>query len=184
MSRLEGFRGEYLWEFEIAQGQIVAAAEAFPAAKYDWRPHAGARSVSEVLVHVATGTLMLLDFIGDPIPVDLYGELPAPGQARFLAILRRNDELGHSMRDKTAVVELLQRALNTARDVFTQSADADLARPMHFFGEQTTARRAWLRLLTHTHEHMGQMIGYLRANAIAPSWPDWRPDRRARDANS
>jgi hypothetical protein len=183
MSRPEGFRGEYLWEFEIAQRQIVAVAEAFPAAKYDWRPDPAARSVSEVLAHVATGTLMLLDFIGSPLPADLYGELPAPGQDRFLAILRRNDELGLTVREKTAVVDLLRRSLSTAYEAFTATTEADLARPMHFFGELTTARRAWLRLLMHTHEHMGQMIGYLRANAIAPPWPDWRPDRRARDAS-
>jgi hypothetical protein len=40
-------------------------------------------------------------------------------------------------------------------------------------------RRVYLRLLAHTDEHMGQMIAYLRFNGIVPTWPDWRPDRRA-----
>ena len=61
---------------------------------------------------------------------------------------------------------------------FGQADDAELDRRLHFFGEETTVRRVYLRLLAHAHEHMGQMIAYLRFNGIAPPWPDWRPDRR------
>lgn len=54
-SRIAGFHGEFLWEFEIATRQTLAIAECIPAEKYDWRPGLGARSISEVFVHVATG---------------------------------------------------------------------------------------------------------------------------------
>ena len=36
--RLPGFKGEFLWEFDIAEGQLLALAEAFPAESYGWRP--------------------------------------------------------------------------------------------------------------------------------------------------
>jgi hypothetical protein len=39
---------------------------------------------------------------------------------------------------------------------------------MHFFGEETTVRRVYLRLLAHASEEMGQMIVYQRFNGIAP----------------
>jgi hypothetical protein len=51
-TRIAGFRGEFLWELEIAERQIVAIAECIPAERYDWRPVAQARSFSEVFVHV------------------------------------------------------------------------------------------------------------------------------------
>lgn len=54
-TRLPGFRGEFLWELEIATRQTVAIAETIPRAKYDWRPSPQARSVSEVFVHIGTG---------------------------------------------------------------------------------------------------------------------------------
>ena len=54
-TRLPGFRGEYLWEFDFAEKQLLALAEAFPAERYAWRPAETARSVSEVLVHVGAG---------------------------------------------------------------------------------------------------------------------------------
>ena len=63
-NRLSGFRGEFLWELDIATRQTIAMAERIAAEKYDWRPDSKARSCSEVFVHVAAGNFMLLDVIG------------------------------------------------------------------------------------------------------------------------
>ncbi len=177
-TRIAGFRGEFLWELEIAIRQSVAMAETIPSEKYDWRPDTKARSVSEVFVHVATGNFMLLDVIGVAAPMDLYANLPADGKERFPRLIGRNDELVASVREKSAVVALLQRALQAVNHSFHQASDPELDRGLHFFGEETTVRRVYLRLLAHTHEHMGQMIAYLRFNGITPPWGDWRPDRR------
>jgi len=176
--RIEGFRGEFLWEIEIAERQTMAMAEAIPAEKYDWRPDRDARSIGEVFVHVAAGNFMLLEVVGAAAPADLYGQIPAQGQERFRGLIRRNDELEKSVREKVAVKDVLQRSLQAVAKSFTQADDAELDRRVHFFGEQTTVRRVYLRLLAHTHEHMGQMIAYMRINGMCPPWPDWRPDRR------
>jgi uncharacterized damage-inducible protein DinB len=85
------------------------------------------------------------------------------------------------VREKNVVVALLRRSLEAVNQSFTQATAPELDRRPHFFGEETTVRRVYLRLLTHTHEHMGQMIAYLRFNGIAPPWPDWRPDRRTQN---
>jgi hypothetical protein len=87
--RIDGFRGEFLWELDIAEGQIVALAEAIPAEKYDWRPDEKARSVGEALVHVAAGNFMLLDIVGTAAPADLYGEVSAQGQEHFWGLVKR-----------------------------------------------------------------------------------------------
>jgi len=176
-TRIPGFRGEFLWELEIVTRQSVAMAGAIPPEKYDWRPDAKARAVSEVFVHVATGNFMLLDVVGVAAPADLYAQIPAAGHERFVGLIRRNDELVASLREKNAVVGLLKRSLQTVEQSFTQASDSDLERRLHFYGEETTVRRVYLRLLTHAHEHMGQMIAYLRSNGIAPPWPDWRAGR-------
>lgn len=177
-TRIAGFRGEFLWELEIAERQIVAVAECVPAEKYAWRPVAQARSFSEVFVHVATGNFMLLDVIGIAAPLDLYAQVPAEGDAHFLGLICRNDELAASTREKNAVVGLLKRSLQAVSQSLAGASDGELNRRLSFFGEETTVRRVYLRLLAHTDEHMGQMVAYLRFNRIAPPWPDWRPDRR------
>ena len=176
--RISGFRGEFLWEWDIAGRQLIQLANAFPAADYDWRPDATARSVGEVLVHVACGTLMLLEAVGVKAPADLYAGLPDQPVEHLWAFVRRNDELERGLREKDKIISLLSRALNTARETITGSADADIERSLVFFGENTTVRRVYLRLLAHTHEHMGQLIGYMRVRGMPAPWPDWRPDRR------
>ncbi len=177
--RIDGFRGEFLWELEIAERQMIALAEAIPGDKYDWRTDEKARSVSEVFVHVSAGNFMLLDIVGTAAPVDLYGQVPAQGSEHFWGLAKRNDELEKNVREKTVVIDILKQSLQAVRKSFTESTDDELDRGQHFFGEQTTVRRVYLRQLVHTHEHMGQMIGYVRFMGLKPPWPDWRPDRRS-----
>jgi uncharacterized damage-inducible protein DinB len=83
-----------------------------------------------------------------------------------------------NLREKAAIVTLLRRSLDAVRASMERVSDAELDRSLHFFGEDTTVRRLYLRILAHNHEHMGQMIAYLRMNGIGTPWPDWRPDRR------
>ncbi len=175
--RINGFRGEFLWELEIAERQMIAMVETIPAEKYDWRPDLKARSISEVFVHVAAGNFMLLEVVGARAPADLYGQIPVQGQERLRGLIRWNDELEKSVREKAAVKDLLKRSLQAVLKSFTQADDAELDQRRSFLGEQTTVRRVYLRLLAHTHEHMGQMIAYMRTNGLSPPWPDWRPDR-------
>jgi DinB superfamily len=135
-TRVAGFRGEFLWELEIAIRQSVELAEAIPPAKYDWRPDTKARSVSEVFVHVATGNFMLLDVIGVAAPMDFYAQVPADGQERFSGLIRRNDELAARVREKNAVVPLLKRSLQAVNQSFNQASDPELDRRLHFFGRR------------------------------------------------
>jgi uncharacterized damage-inducible protein DinB len=183
-SRIPGLRGEFLWELDIVTRQVLGLAEAFPAEKYDWRPDSKARSVSEVFVHVAAGNFMLLDIIGVRVPEDLLGSIPPEGPDRFKGLIQRNDGLIAQVREKSAVAALLRRSLDAANDAITRTSDDELERSLFFFREQTTVRRVYLRLLVHNHEHMGQMIAYLRANGIATPWQDWRPDRRGKDPHA
>jgi hypothetical protein len=176
--RIPGFAGEFLWELEIADRQMTAMAEAIPSEQYLWRPRQDARSISEVFVHVAAGNFMLLEAVGATAPVDLYDGLPAQGEQRLWGLVRRNDELEKNIREKGAVIDVLKRSFEAIRKSFAHADAAALDQGLHFFGEQTTVRRVYLRLLAHMHEHMGQMIAYVRINDIDIPWPDWRPDRR------
>jgi hypothetical protein len=176
--RMNGFRGEFLWEWDIAERQLLSLANAFRVGDYEWRPDTSARGVSEVFVHVACGTFMLLEPLGTTAPADLYLGLPESPTERLWALVRKNDELEHGLREKDKVVSLLSRALASARETITRTDDADLERSLFFFGEHTTVRRVYLRLLAHTHEHMGQLIAYMRMRGMPAPWPDWRPDRR------
>jgi uncharacterized damage-inducible protein DinB len=177
-TRLPGFRGEYLWEFDFAEKQLLALAEAFPAERYAWRPAETARSVSEVLVHVGTGGHMLLALVGVKAEPDLYGKLEGEGMARAMAMFERNESLGKTMTDKADVLALVRKSLDAMRTAFTETSDAELDRPVVFSGESTTVRRFYMRALCHLHEHMGQLIAYARAMGLPAPWQAEREAQR------
>jgi len=172
--RIPGFKGEYLWEFEFPEKQITALAEAIPADRYSWRPADRARSVSEVLVHIAVGNFMLLNVVGMPLPEDIYEQIEGEGFQRMLAIIRKNDGFEKTIVAKADVVPLLARSLAAVKVSFTNTSDEDLAKPGDVFGEVSTARRVYLRMLVHMNEHMGQLVAYTRSMGSPAPWPDWR----------
>lgn len=177
-TRLPGFRGEYLWEYDFAEKQVLALAEAFPAERYGWRPAETARSVSEVLVHVGAGGRALLALLGVKGEPDLYGKLEGEGVARAMAMFVRNERLEKSMTEKTDVLGLLRQSLSAMRTAFTEALDTELDRPEMFAGESTTVRRFYMRAVCHLHEHMGQLIAYARAMGLPAPWQAEREARR------
>jgi len=167
---LDTFRDALLAELETAERQILAVAQKMPAEKFGWRPDTTARSVSEALVHVAAGNFSLLAFLGRDAPKDIYGDIVGEGEQRLWSVVHRNDELEKAVREKGEVIKLLERSLQAVRESIQQSGES-LAEP--------TTSRVYMRMIVHLHEHMGQMIAYLRTNGLSAPWPDWRPDRRS-----
>ena len=164
------YKREYLGELEYTSKNVIALAQAMPAEKYGWRPGVGVRSVSEVYMHIAAGSFLLLDLIGQKAPEDLYGKAEASGRERLMALLKRNAELEKTVTEKQRVVALLERSLAAAREAFERASAADLDKRADFFGRETTARGVYLRLLVHVNEHMGQSVAYARVNGIVPPW--------------
>jgi uncharacterized damage-inducible protein DinB len=170
-AQVPGFKGDYLWEFDIAERQLLALAEALPAERYGWRAAENARSVSEVLVHVAASNFTLLGGAGIEAAPDLYGKLEGEMGPRLKTMIAKNRGLEKTITGKTVVIALLKRSLDGVRAAFTQVTDAELDRPHALSGEPTAVRRLYLRGLAHMHEHMGQLIAYTRSMGLpAPQW--------------
>jgi uncharacterized damage-inducible protein DinB len=166
----DSFRDALLTELDVAERQLLGVANTMPTEKFSWRPDATARTVSEALVHVAAGHFFLLTLVGHPPPNDIYGEIVGEGKERLWSLVRRNDELEKGIRDKGDVIKFLERSLHAVRGSIKESTGAALADP--------TTCKVYMRMMVHLHEHMGQMIAYLRMNGLSVPWPDWRPDRR------
>jgi uncharacterized damage-inducible protein DinB len=177
--RLPGFRGEYLWELDVPEHHLRAIVEAIPAGQFAWRPADDARSVSEVLVHIAAGNFMLLDMVGVTEPLQSYVAVESQGIERFIAVVVKVHDMEKAVTGKAEVVAMLNASLEAVRMAFTRATDADLERVGAFFGEQTTVRRAYMRMLAHTHEHMGQLIAYTRMMGREAPWADPMDEVRA-----
>lgn len=149
---LAGVRGEILAQFDDAASKLLQLAEAIPAEKYAWRPAAGVRSVSQVLMHVSGANPLILGMAGVPA----------------LAGFPQNAE--NTVTDKAQVIEQLRRSSEYVRAAIRGMPDADLDTPATLFGRPTTKRNVLFLTATHAHEHLGQLIAYARSTGVVPPW--------------
>jgi uncharacterized damage-inducible protein DinB len=158
------FKSEYMLEFTTASRQIKDLAQAMPADKFDWRPGPGVRSVGEVYVHIAETNVLLLGYLG--VRVDFPGP-KFSGKESGGEVIARNLEFEKTVHGKDNIVALVKRTLDA---VETSLSTIDPEKPVDLFGQKTTTRAVYLRILAHANEHMGQSIAYARMNGVVPPW--------------
>jgi uncharacterized damage-inducible protein DinB len=132
--------------------EVVSAAEAMPAEKYDFAPTAGkfdgVRTFGAQVQHLAESNYFF--FSG-------FGLSGAPDDAKLKA-LKSKDELVQALKDSFAFA---QKGIDTMtpQNAFTTVGS----------GKMQMARAGWASLcLAHSMDHYGQMVEYLRMNGIVP----------------
>jgi uncharacterized damage-inducible protein DinB len=150
-----GLRGEILAEIDAVEKKLVGLAGAVPAEKFGWRPAEGVRSVSEVYMHVAGGNYFIPTFLGVK---------PPEGIGRGME---------KSVTEKTKVIDALKQSFDHVRKVVRETPDAQWDEKVKLFGQMDSSKRgAFLLLVNHAHEHLGQSIAYARSNGVAPPWSE------------
>lgn len=149
-----GARAEFLVDFAAVTGKVRQLADAIPAEKYTWRPQAGVRSVSEVLLHAVGANYFMPTFFGAAVPEGMDLE-----------------KLEASTTDKAKVIEAFDASIAHARSAVLRLSDADLDKTGKWFGgRQVTYRVMIVSAAEHCHEHLGQLIAYARMNGVTPPW--------------
>lgn len=171
---LSAFQREYLRELEVPHKQMLMLAEAIPEEAYTWRPAEDARTFSAVLVHTAAGNLTLLARadVMCPAVMDLYGAIEEEGIALWMAMIHKSLELEKTLTAKQDVLHLAERSFEAVHDALIAISEEELGHVREMYGERTTYRRIYLRILAHADEHMGQAIAYGRAMGFHVPWPD------------
>ncbi len=145
----EGFDGEW----SHVSRQLIAMAETIPEAEYSWRPAAGVRSVSEVLMHIVLANFYLLSVTGPHMPPDLTWATQ-----------------DGSVMNKAEVIPWLTRSLDAVNTARTQLKPGDLERKISMRSKEVTVDGMYLRMIVHANEHMGQLVAYARMHGIVPAW--------------
>jgi uncharacterized damage-inducible protein DinB len=150
-----GYRAEFLNEMKYFESRFTQLAEAIPAEKFTWRPGAGVRSVSEVLLHVAGANQGLPRMAGIQPPAGFTGQ-----------------GYEQSTTDKAKVIAEVKKSFDHIRAAASQMKDADADKPMKVFGMDMTGRSFSFFMARHLGEHLGQLIAYARVNGVVPPWSD------------
>jgi uncharacterized damage-inducible protein DinB len=75
-----------------------------------------------------------------------------------------------SLTKKADIQKALKDSFAHMEAGFANVSDADMEKQVELFGTKMTVRSAYLLLLSHCHEHLGQSIAYARSNGIVPPW--------------
>jgi uncharacterized damage-inducible protein DinB len=147
-------KSEMLEWIKDADQKLVELSDAMPEAKYAWRPSKGVRSVGEVYMHVAGANYGVPAMIGVATPPEGF----------------KIETYEKSLTKKEDIKKALAESFAHMEKAFEGLSEADMEKPAEFFGMKTTVRGAYLLLLSHDHEHLGQSIAYARSNGVVPPW--------------
>ena len=147
-------KAQAIVDLQGLQKKYTELAESIPADKYTWRPEPGARSVSELFLHVASANY--------GIPTMMTGTTPAPDFQR--------EGFEKSTTDKAKIIEQLNKSFAYALAAVQDMSNADFAKAEKKLGPDANDGDVIYLLVTHNHEHLGQSIAYARVNGITPPW--------------
>ena len=138
--------------FSSQAEEVVAAAEAMPADKYNFVPTSGefkgVRTFAQQITHIAEAQYFF--FAG-------FGVKPAI-DPKTISKLTSKDDVVKALKDSYAFAQQAMETI-TPENAFEKIAEVD--------GADTRASIAAFGL-AHTNDHYGQMVIYLRLNGIIP----------------
>ena len=147
-------KAAYLADMEVMRGKFLGLADAFPADLYTWRPMEGVRSVSEVLMLIAS---------------EGYGFAPMALGAPT-ALSREESQGLAEISDKATVIDHLTRGFAYAQETIEAIDPANLVGSRSMFGRERSSPELMMFVAGDMHEHLGQLIAYARTNRIVPPW--------------
>ena len=147
-------KAAYLADMEVMRGKFLGLADAFPQDLYTWRPMDGVRSVSEVLMLIAS---------------EGYGFAPMALGAPT-ALSREESQGLAEISDKATVIDHLTRGFAYAQETIEAIDPATLVGSRSLFGRERSSPELMLFVAGDMHEHLGQLIAYARTNEIVPPW--------------
>lgn len=141
---------------QVTSEKVKSLVQAIPADKMDWAPAEGVRSFKSVLIHIASANYFFATKLG--------AELPEGVNPRGL------DE---SLKTKEDVVNALEESYELALAAIKNAKEEELGNKVEYpFPGDFTNMTTMLIILSHTNEHLGQLIAYARMNDITPPWSE------------
>lgn len=153
---------EALESWSFTRAGVIAEAESIPADQWEFRPAEGARSVAELVHHIAESALMASgelnradgDFLRKPFPEIL------------------EEHAGHmsGTRDPASLIHLLRESFDEMETRFRASGELFMLQTIRRFDGLPGTRLAWLwHAVDHESYHRGQLAMYVRMTGRTPA---------------
>jgi len=138
----------------FVSGRVIQLAQAIPAEKYTWAPQAGVRSFAGVFAHIGSANYFFATKLGAKLPAGVEME-----------------SIETKLKTKEEIAAALKQSYDLVINAVKNAKDAELANKVEYpFPGEFTNMSSILIALSHSNEHLGQLIGYSRMNGIKPPW--------------
>jgi uncharacterized damage-inducible protein DinB len=127
---------------------LLAAAQAMPADKYNYRPTRAQMTFAELIAHIEHDNRTTCSSFSGVKPAAEPNVSPSDSKEKLVAAL--------------------QRSLTFCNSALARLSDANLGDPVSWYGDKTTRATAAIGLLTDWADHYGQQAIYLRLNGLLP----------------
>ncbi len=148
-------------QFNKIESDIVTSAEAMPEEKYLFTPEnlqmqnsdfKGVRTFAGQIMHLATDNILIWSAItGDPVRADIT-DVNGP----------------KSITAKTDIIKYLKSSFEEGRKAMSMVTEKTAMDLIEFRGQKLPKLDLVFYALTHSSEHYGQMVVYLRMCGILP----------------
>jgi hypothetical protein len=94
-----------------------------------------------------------------------------PAREAFMKIVQDNQQREKTFNDKAKVLADLEASFQKVHSALEAASDADLSKPIKFFGEHTTPRGVCMAVIIAICERAhGTIHWYARMNGDVPPW--------------
>lgn len=156
----QGLMGDMHRDVNEVQKKFIDLAQAVPESAFGWRPQ-GARSIGEVLLHIAADNYF--------IPIAMGKAAPAASGINGTDFAKL-EAFEKQKLTKAQIIAELDASFKHLHEGMGLTTDANLAENIKFFGQDWSRQRAMVSTVTHLHEHLGQLVAYARSNNVTPPW--------------
>jgi uncharacterized damage-inducible protein DinB len=151
---------ELLRDLRGVERKLIGLAEAIPEDRFGWRPMDGARSVTEVLMHVAAANYYM----------PAVGGVAAPDATGVTTDYATAEAFQQRTVTRAEALQLLRDSFAHLRSAMSGTDEAFLKQTVSAFGGSGSGLSWWVMTTTHLHEHLGQLIAYARSTGVVPPW--------------
>jgi len=134
--------------YAMAKDDILRSAEKVPEDLWSFQPVKEVRTMGQLFAHVADGQYEFCGVVTEGKPVDKGIEKKA--------------------KTKAEIVAALKEAFGYCEAAYAKLTDADAATIVNMFGMKITKVGAMDFNITHTMEHYGNLVTYMRIKGIVP----------------
>jgi uncharacterized damage-inducible protein DinB len=140
----------------FVSGKVMQLASAVPADKYAWSPQGGVRSFADVFAHIVSANYFFASKLGAKIPDGV-----------------KMETIEKDLKTKEDISSALKQSYEVIINAIKNTKDGALATKVEYpFPGEYTNLSSMLIALSHSNEHLGQLIAYSRMNGITPPWSE------------